>query len=158
MVITAVILTLLYNAIVISKNKGIPPSLSDSFYIFGGKPKGYLLYGYFVAMFLLLISPILKLTPDNWDFVGFLMLAALVFVGVAGDFKSEKSEHNVHVFCALGSAVLSAIWSLVTGNIVIFGICTIIFGALALLNSKNKTYWLEMICFSSILHTISVRL
>lgn len=149
----AIILTLLYNTAAIVKNRGIPPSLSDSFYIFGGKPKGYVFYGYLAAMFCLLIMPMIDSTLENWQFLAFLSLAFLCFVGVAADFMQD-SEKTVHFTCAIASAVTSLVWCTAVGHFTVALFSMITAGAIALINRKNKTWWLEMGCFAAVLITL----
>jgi hypothetical protein len=151
--IIAIILTLAYNAALIIKNRSIPPSLSDSFYIFGGKSGfGYIFYGYLVAMIFLLIVPMIEATPEQWKFLPFLALASLGFTGTAADFIAEKKVHTVS---AIISAILALAWCSIVGcwDVVLWsmGVATVI----ACISFKNRIYWLEMGCFASVFITLS---
>lgn len=153
--IIAIILTLGYNLVACVKNRGILPSLSDSFYVFGGKDKrGYVFYLYLAAMAFLLIVPMMDVTPEKWQFPAFFGVVLLAFVGVAADFAPEGMERTVHLACALASAVLCLAWCSIIGcwDVALrsMGAATVI----AYINPEGKTYWLEMGCFAAVFVTL----
>jgi len=149
LVITAIILTLTYNAVLISENKGVPLSLSHSFYIFGGKDTwGYIFYGYLVAMFMLLIVPMMEMTPEKWEFLPFLALGSLCFVGVAADFM-DKDTNVIHVACAGISAYISISWCVVVGYYYIPIIFAVVAAYFIYKDTVNKIYYLEMGAFAA---------
>ena len=151
--IIALILTIAYNAVAIIKNKGIPPSLSDSFYVFGGRDGwGYVFYVYLASIVFLLMPLMLDITPENWQFIAFIGVASLGFVGAAADFKSH--DRKTHVVSALLSAVFSLLWCLVVG---VWQVALLSTGAaivFAYTNPSSKVYWLEMGCFASVFITL----
>jgi len=148
-VIIALILTLIYNIALIKKNKRIPISLSHSYYIFGGYPKGYIFYGYLVTMFFLLIIPMIEITSEKWAWIPFLALASICFVGAAADFLYLKQTRIVHTVGAIITSLLSLLWCIVVGYWYI-GLCSIAIASVIAYLFRNKIYWLEMGCFASV--------
>jgi hypothetical protein len=157
-VIIAIVLTLAYNAVLITKNKGIPPSLSDSFYVFGGQPKGYIFYGYLIAMLLLLVIPMKEVTPEKWKWMPFIALSAICFVGAAADFFAIKQTKIVHTVAAYITALLCLTWCVIVGCWDVALWSMVIAGLFAYIGFKNRIYWLEMGCFAAVFITLLFRL
>jgi hypothetical protein len=149
--IIAIIITIACNAALIIKNRGIPPSLSHSFYVLGGKPKGYIFYAYLTAMFLLLIVPMTEITPEKWQLMPFIALSSLCFVGVAADFLNEKT---IHFTAAAISAVFSIAWCIAVGCWHIALGAVVFFGILEIIDTKSRIYWLETACFAAVFITL----
>ena len=154
LVLTTILLTLIYNIVLVKRNKGIPPSLSHSFYVFGGNPGGYVFYGYLVAMFAMLIVPMIEATPEKWEFLPFLALASLCFVGAAADFLEEKQTRTVHVLSAIVAAALSVLWCVAVGYWFIPLVLAVVVAYPIYKNPINKIYWLEIGCFVSVFITL----
>ena len=158
LLIIAIILTLAYNAVLIVRNKGIPPSLSHSFYIFGGNPKGFIFYGYLVAMFFLLIIPMIEETPEQWEWLPFIALASLGFTGAAADFFDIKQTKTVHIVAASIAGLFSVLWAIVVGYWYLTVIFAIVSSIIACINQKSKIYWFEMGGFALVFLTLFLRL
>ena len=60
----------------------------------------------------LLMPPMIERTPENFQFLGFLAPAALLFVAAAPHYKDEDSK--VHKWAAMLAAVFCVLWGLVT--------------------------------------------
>ena len=72
--------------------KGVPASISETYYRGG---QGWFSAVMVAAGFLTAIG-VVHITPEPWQFLGFLQGAGLVFVGAAAHFKSP-SVRPVHV-------------------------------------------------------------
>ena len=125
---------------------GIAESLSATYY---KVKKPYLFQiALGLAGFLMMIY-LLDLTAGKWyQFLSFFATSALIFVAFAPDYK-QMLEGKVHVGAAMTSAIA------VLALIVLLGYWYVpILPALAsffiIRKYGNKTYWLEMVCFSSI--------
>lgn len=86
--------------------KGIPYSISDTYYSLEHK----VWFGFsMIATALLLMPSILDRTPENFQFLAFLMCAGICFVGVAPNFKAGI-DRPVHIVSTVISAVCSQLW------------------------------------------------
>ena len=125
---------------------GVAESLSATYY----KVKKPYLFQLALGMagFGMTIS-LLDLTAGKWyQFLSFFATSALIFVAFAPDYKMML-EGKVHVGAAMTSAIA------VLALIVLMGYWYVpVLPALAsffiIRKYGNKTYWLEMVCFSSI--------
>ena len=98
--------------------------------------------------FLMMIY-LLDLTAGKWyQFLSFFATSALIFVAFAPDYKNML-EGKVHVAAAMVSAVASFVLIVLMGY---WYVPVLPFLASVFIIRKwgNKTYWLEMVCFSSI--------
>ena len=125
---------------------GVAESLSATYY----KVKKPYLFQIALGLtgFLMMIY-LLEITAGKWyQFLSFFATSALIFVAFAPKFK-DILEGKVHVAAAMVSAI--AVLTL----IVLMGywyVPVLPFLASVFIIRKwgNKTYWLEMVCFSSI--------
>ncbi len=107
---TLVIISLLviasYTAAVCIKQKGIPYSISATFY----KLKHS--YWFMAAMWStagLLMPAVLDISKPGTEFLAFLACAGMIFVGAAPNFK-EEMEGKVHMSGAVICVVASKLW------------------------------------------------
>ena len=97
----------------------------------------------------LMMVYLLDLTAGKWyQFLSFFATSALIFVAFAPDYK-QMLEGKVHVAAAMVSAVASLALIVLMGY---WYVPILPFSASVFIIRKwgNKTYWLEMVCFSSI--------
>ena len=125
---------------------GVAESLSATYY---KVKKPYLfqvalgLAGFLMTIYLL------DMTAGKWyQFLSFFATSALIFVAFAPDYK-QMLEGKVHVGAAMTSAIA------VLALIVLMGywyvpILPALTAFFIIKRYGNKTYWLEMVCFSSI--------
>ena len=98
--------------------------------------------------FLMMIY-LFDVTAGRWyQFLSFFVILALIFVAFAPDYKNML-EGKVHVGAAMTSAIA------VLALIVLMGywyvpILPALTAFFIIKRYGNKTYWLEMVCFSSI--------
>lgn len=103
----AIILT--YVGVMIKRN-GIPSSISDTFYSLEHK----LWFGLsMIGTALSLMPSLLNNTPENYQFLAFLMCAGLIFVGAAPNFK-KGIDRPVHIAGASIAGLCSQIWVALT--------------------------------------------
>lgn len=161
--IIAVIIFLGYSAYSIFKN-GISKSFSDTFYDLG--KMGWLFQLVMVSLTFLLLPVILELS-EGFIFqpVAFLTVVPIGFVGLTPLFKMKRTtESIVHVCSALLSAVCSLLFissvvhlnSLILYSTVCITLLMLI--GYALNNFNNIVWWLEYICFISLLTTLGILL
>lgn len=112
----------------------IPPSLSDSFYIYDRKKKGlgYIFTGMMFVIALILMMGWLELNDgfndwrSNFTFLPFFCCASIAFVGAAPAFRSSELEGNVHTIAAKIAAATAIIWVIIQNS------------------SVNDWYWLVL--------------
>lgn len=110
MIIVLIILSALcivaYTAAVCIKFKGVPSSISATFYKLGHK----LWFG--ATMWLtaeLLMPAILDATPPNYQFTAFLACIGMMLIGIAPNFQSGI-ERPVHITGAVLCILFSQVW------------------------------------------------
>lgn len=130
---------------------GIPPSLSDTFYLFGGKPLGYVFTITMWVVSFLILPYWLKITPESIKFMPFLAVAGLTFVGAAPLFRKE--DKGWHSAFAIGCAIFAILWAILTKNVDFLAINLFTFAVVSLLTKtlkSCKTFWLEMAAFATV--------
>jgi ABC-type multidrug transport system fused ATPase/permease subunit len=125
--------------------KGIPPSLSASFYSGMG-------YVFTVMCFIVAISTAIGLfelsAGNNYQFFVFLSATGLGFVGAAPMFKDKGMERKVHIAGAALCGVASQAFVVLSG----YWYLSVVFATAALLVSwrkGNRMFWFEMAAFAS---------
>lgn len=120
---------------------GIPETLSDTFYEVGG------LFSIVIWIVGSLILPdIINQTSSDIKLIPFLIVAGLIFVGAAPQFKGY--ERNVHIVGASVSGIFSQLW------IILYNHPLLLLGWLLLLpfiKKKEVIFYAEMICMGMII-------
>lgn len=92
---------------------------------------------------------LLEITTGKWyQFLSFFATSALIFVAFAPKFK-DILEGKVHVAAAMVSAI-AALTLIVLMGYWYVPILPFLASVFIIRKWGNKTYWLEMVCFSSI--------
>lgn len=110
LVILSIICITAYTAAVCIKCKGIPRSISSTFYSLEHK------FWFGATMWLtagLLMPAILEVTPDCYQFTAFLACVGMFMVGVAPNFR-EGIDKKVHTAGAIICILFSQVWVLLT--------------------------------------------
>lgn len=95
-----------YTAAVCIKNKGIPYSISETFYKLNHK----CLFG--AVMWLtagVLMPVVLELTPDCCQFTAFLACLGMMLIGIAPNFR-EGIDRPIHITGAILCILFSQVW------------------------------------------------
>lgn len=145
----------------------IPESLSSTFYYLGGEPFDRLKASAFtVSMWvisILLLMPMLDITVTLWQFLCFLSLGGICFVGAAPEFR-EEYEGRIHSISAIISAATSITWVLISNvriGVACIGSCVAVCLFIAVKTKTVKTsytFWLEMVAFYSVYSSLLLRL
>lgn len=141
------------------KRYGIPTSLSETYYLLGGEPFNRLKASIFTFMMwaiaFTLLPTMLDITPESLQFLAFLALTGICFVGAAPQFK-EKSEGKVHTISAIIAACFGLLWALAVckqTGLISFGVSAFAVLVAALMTDtfkSSRTFWLEMIAFGTV--------
>lgn len=98
--------------------------------------------------FLMMLN-LLEMTAGKWyQFLSFFATSALIFVAFVPDYK-QMLEGKVHVVAAMVSAVAALTLIVLIGYWYV-PILPFLASVFIIRKWGNKTYWLEMVCFSSI--------
>ena len=166
LVLISFLLFLAYNISIVSKF-GIPPSLSQSYYLLNGVKKnlGFLFTEMMLTMAFTLLPVWLELGEviSSWSSylnpLAFFTCAAIAFVGASPAFKANKLEGTVHKVAAIVAAACSMIWCLVTCWQIMYvplGVAGLIaaVGAVTQTWKSASVYWLEMMAFGATFITV----
>lgn len=153
--ITAAILFVIY-IISILFLFGVPDSLSQTHYLWKSRCKyGKVIFPGFLMTFCGILLPnIMSLTEgSNYQFLGFIMIVALLFVAFSPLFL-EKGIRPVHFAGAIVSAICGVCFSLVFGNWIVVLSVAMIFSILSLMYRKKSMFLMEMAAFVSVIITL----
>lgn len=134
---------------------GVPSSISDTYYLFESKKKnlGVIFTIMMFSLVFLFIAPFLDITPDNWQFLAFLSVIGIGFVGAAPLFKKKGIDSIVHSYGAISSAIFSFMWIFIcypsTWHSVIQALIIVTAGVLISPTpfKNSKLFWGEMVVF-----------
>lgn len=167
--IISALIFLSYLVIVVRYCRGVPPSLSMTYYILGlsrdpqdqsfRRLRASVFTFVLWAMALLLIAPMMDATPERWQFLSFLCLASICFVGAAPEFL-EQSVSRFHIASALVAAAAGVSWAVVAGGragVVGLFSSAVICLALSLASrtlKESRVWWLELVAFGTVYITM----
>lgn len=104
--IISALLIAVYTVAVCIKFRGVPASISATFY----KLEHKLWFGATMVLTACLLMPaILQVTPDSYQFTAFLACAGMIATGVAPNFR-EGIEKKIHTTGAVLCLVFSQVW------------------------------------------------
>lgn len=105
-IIIFLIISLIYNGYIIWKY-GVPVSLSETAYLFGGN-KRYLFTAYCYVSAFLILPMLFNIVPETLTFLPFIMCTGLIFSGASPLFKEglDKSVHMVASIMAFIACVI----------------------------------------------------
>ena len=145
---------LLYNIVTIGIF-GIPPSLSETYYLY--KDKWNIGFVFPIMMYLVvgfMMPAWLTLSEGSpFQFLSFLAPASIAFVGTAPAFKSSSLENSVHTVAAIVAAICSLLWVILVTpywwSIFVALVMVALGGLITQTLLASKVYWLETVAFMS---------
>ncbi|MDR1644229.1 MAG: hypothetical protein LBS05_00165 [Tannerellaceae bacterium] len=136
---TSFALFALYIILIVEKNRGVPQSISDSFYL---KGVGYTFTIWCFAIGFSVAMVMFDASAGRWfQFLGLFAGGGLCFVGTAPYFKSH--ERTVHFTSAATCAVAAAAWMCAAGYAP--ALIPVLIVALAV--RQNRMFWSEITIF-----------
>ena len=150
---------------------GVPSSLSNTYYLYETKKKhlGMVFPAMMASMAFTLLPAWLELgeVVSSWSAylnpLAFFTCAAILFVGGAPAFRSNKLEGTVHEVAAKIAAACAVVWCLVVCWKIMY-VPLGVAGLIAVIGAITKTwksasvYWLEMMAFGATFITVIVEL
>lgn len=118
-------------------NSGIPTSISATYYHTERKWLFPAVVGVCTA---LCVYPLFEATPEDWQFLAFLILGSLMFIAASPAFKEELTK-GVHFGAAITCGVATTAWVSLIAGVPWLGIAGAV-GAIA--DRKRWTFWLEI--------------
>lgn len=118
-------------------HRGVPPSISDSYYRVDAK---WLFPVVIATAGLTALIPIMEHTPESYRFVAFFIVAAILFIAASPAFK-EDMVRNVHVGAASILGLASLVWLILTIGMPWIAVACIIIG---IVKRKQLVFWIEV--------------
>ncbi len=151
-ILVAILILLIYTLVMIKIGGSIPPSLSASVFNIPNNKRWIWTVVLFAVCFLCVPTYIEK-TSENTQFLAFLAIAGLAFVGAAPlvKFSDYKIQFRVHEVGAIICAVCSQLLLMFNQPLLLLLWIPFIIIRLIINFKKWKTmiFWGEMVCFSS---------
>lgn len=139
--------------IIMAKNYGIQPSVSDNYYV-SKHPWTFTLAMWLVAFTML--PPMLSATTETFQFTAFLSCAGIAFVGAAAAYKCTLTN-TVHIVGAITAALFAIVWAYtIYPPLPTIAILTAAYILLAV--RRHKIYWAEITAFAMTYLTFFVSL
>lgn len=134
----------MYVAYCIGQDKRVPPSISETFYS-SGKPVFSIVM---LTESVILTYSLIELSPENWQWLGFIAGAAVGFVGASPYFK-RSFEGTVHNVSAVIFAVCTQLWVMIVAHplVMLTFIPAII---LSKIFPSKKIFIIEMACIVNV--------
>lgn len=118
-------------------NVGLPSSISETYY----KTQAKWLFPTCTATAgILALVPLLNVTPDNYRFVAFFIIASILFVAAAPAFREELTNY-VHSGAAIILGLSALAWLILTIGVPYIAITAILIGLG--IDRKHFIFWLE---------------
>lgn len=139
---------------------GIPWSISSTYYLLEEKKKGlgwlFTIFCYAAGGFLL--PDWMNVTQESYQYICFLSVAGLLFVGAAAQFK-ESLTSAVHYTAAVMCCLLSQIWCFIAGFWWLSLLSFLFFLSIACLSrKKNWMFWVEIAAIMATYNSIVMKL
>ena len=129
--------------IIMAKNYGIQPSISDNYYV-SKHP-----WTFTLAMWLVdftMLPPMLSATTETFQFTAFLSCAGIAFVGAAAAYKRALTN-TVHIAGAVTAALFAIVWAYtICPPLPTIAILTAAYILIAV--RRHKVYWAEITAFA----------
>lgn len=141
LLVASILVLMIYLSYVVERF-GIPNSISDTYYLLGGKVKGLVFQGVLTLTAFLMIPVLLSRSSESTEFLAFFACAGLLFVAAAPCFKdsSERIIHFVSAFVCCGSLLL---WQIFNASWITSLVCVGL-SAYPAIKDKKYLWWFEI--------------
>lgn len=158
MILTLISLVLLgaYVAYAVSVIKGVPWSVSDTYYQLAKRGRAKWLFQLAMIVPAMLLLPAwLERSPEHLQFLAFLSCAGLIFVGAAPCFKLEL-EGRIHYAATAICGISSVIWVCLMG---MWYVPAALFAAAIcwMIKYQRWMFWIEVAAFVSTYITVLIK-
>ena len=145
-----------YTAAVCVKTKGVPYSISATFYAI--EHKGWFRFTMWACP-MVLMPAILEVSKPGTEFLAYLALAGMIVVGCFPDYKADKFQHRGHIAGATMAILFSQAWAALNLWVILLAWLSYIgYTALSMVKQKGGTFkekyketrpmfWIEIVSF-----------
>ncbi len=129
---------------------GIPPSLSETFYLWGKYKLSWLFSVTMVVVAALTWLGLTQTLPEKYLWAAWLSVTGLIFVAATPCFKQEY-QGKIHTTSAMLCAVAAVVLCCLLGQYITLASSVVVFTIACLINKrKNLVFWAEMAAFFSL--------
>lgn len=128
-----------YTTAVCVKQKGVPYSISATFYAI--EHKGWFRFAMWVCP-MMLMPAILETSKPGTEFLAFFALVGMIVVGCFPDYKADKFQHQGHVYGATMAVLFSQLWAAFNfWPMLLVWLAYVGYTALSMAKEKEGTFW-----------------
>ena len=129
-----------------------PDCISQSYYLFNN---GNIFTTCMVVIAFLTFPAWVEISPICFQFLPFLSVIALVLVGIYPRYLGQ--DRVTHIVGASIAGILSVVWNIVSGILLIPALLLIVLILIFVLNVKDKLFWIECLAFLNIYSSIILK-
>ena len=129
-----------------------PDCISQSYYLLNN---GNIFTACIVAIAFLTFPAWVEISPICFQFLPFLSVIALVLVGLCPRYLGQ--DRIPHIAGASITCILSIVWNIVSGTLLIPALLLIVLILIFALNVKDKLFWTECLAFLNIYSSIIIK-
>lgn len=108
LIVISILIIAAYTTAVCVKQKGVPYSISATFYAI--EHKGWFRFTMWACP-MVLMPAILEVSKPGTEFLAYLALAGMIVVGCFPDYKADKFQHRGHIAGATMAILFSQTWA-----------------------------------------------
>lgn len=139
LVIISFLVIAVYTAAVCIKTKGVPYSISATYYAI--EHKGWFRFTMWVCP-AVLMPAILEVSKPGTEFLAFLALVGMIVVGCFPDYKADKFQYRGHIAGATMAILFSQIWAALNfWPMLLAWLLYVGYTALSIAKEKEGTFW-----------------
>lgn len=128
-----------YTTAVCVKQKGVPYSISATFYAI--EHKGWFRFAMWVCP-TVLMPAILETSKPGTEFLAFFALVGMIVVGCFPDYKADRFQHQGHVDGATMAVLFSQLWAAFNfWPMLLVWLAYVGYTALSMAKEKEGTFW-----------------
>lgn len=129
-----------------------PDCISQSYYLL---KNGNIFTICIIAVAFLTFPAWVEISPIYFQFLPFLSVVALALVGLCPRYLGQ--DRILHIAGASVTCILSIVWNIVSGTLLIPAILLIVLILLFALNIRDKLFWTECLAFLNIYSSIIIK-
>lgn len=108
LIVISILIIAAYTTAVCVKQKGVPYSISATFYAI--EHKGWFRFTMWACP-MVLMPAILEVSKPGTEFLAYLALAGMIVVGCFPDYKADKFQYRGHIAGAMMAILFSQTWA-----------------------------------------------
>lgn len=129
-----------------------PDCISQSYYLLNN---GNIFTICIIAIAFLTFPAWVEISPIYFQFLPFLSVVALMLVGLCPKYLGQ--DRIPHIAGASVTCILSIVWNIVSGTLLIPAILLIVLILLFAFNIRDKLFWTECLAFLNIYSSIIIK-